>query len=181
MADVWFSRPWRKRARCQRRSESIPALQTGGSAADVAREVSFRREAARWRCNFRTALPCRCLARSLRFYGPPPTRSPRVTRSRCCHQRCHSHRQRWPSSWAFSRPFVVRLLDQGKNPSERLPRSRHRCVRLSDVLTFQARREHRREGRMRGATAIGGRSTSRLTSPPWVETSSTPMSSSRSR
>jgi excisionase family DNA binding protein len=54
----------------------------------------------------------------------------------------------------FSRPFVVRLLDQGEIPSERLPRSRHRCVRLSDVLTFQARREHRREGRMRVATAI---------------------------
>lgn len=53
-----------------------------------------------------------------------------------------------------TRPFVVRLLDQGEIPSERLPRSRHRRVRLSDVLTFQARREHRRDGRRRVATAI---------------------------
>ncbi len=40
----------------------------------------------------------------------------------------------------LSRPFVVRLLDQGEIPSEHLPRSRHRRILLSDVLAFQARR-----------------------------------------
>ena len=34
----------------------------------------------------------------------------------------------------LSRPFVVRLLDNGTIPSERLPRSRHRRIRLADVL-----------------------------------------------
>ncbi|MGA2307756.1 MAG: excisionase family DNA-binding protein [Acidimicrobiales bacterium] len=48
----------------------------------------------------------------------------------------------------LSRPFVVRLLDDGEIPSERLPGSRHRRVRLSDVLAFSARREQRREGRL---------------------------------
>jgi excisionase family DNA binding protein len=54
----------------------------------------------------------------------------------------------------LSRPFVVRLLDQGEIPSERLPRSRHRRVLLSDVLAFQARRERRRTGRQRIAAAV---------------------------
>lgn len=54
----------------------------------------------------------------------------------------------------LSRPFVVRLLDQGEIPFERLPRSRHRRVRLSDVLVFQARRERRRVGRRRVAEAV---------------------------
>jgi excisionase family DNA binding protein len=54
----------------------------------------------------------------------------------------------------LSRPFVVRLLDEGEIPSERLPRSRHRRVRLSDVLAFNARREQRREGRRRVADAL---------------------------
>lgn len=49
----------------------------------------------------------------------------------------------------LSRPFVARLLDQGQIPSEYLPESRHRVVRLEDVLAFQARRERRREGRRR--------------------------------
>lgn len=53
-----------------------------------------------------------------------------------------------------SRPFVVRLLDHGDIPSQRLPRSRHRRVRLSDVLTFQARRDRRRTGRQRVAGAV---------------------------
>ncbi|WP_322752779.1 helix-turn-helix domain-containing protein [Frankia sp. Cas3] len=47
----------------------------------------------------------------------------------------------------LSRPFVSRLLDAGEIPFERLPGSRHRRVRLSDVLAFQQRRESRREGR----------------------------------
>lgn len=54
----------------------------------------------------------------------------------------------------LSRPFVVRLLDQGEIPSQRLPRSRHRRILLSDVLAFQARRERRRAGRQRIAAAV---------------------------
>lgn len=49
----------------------------------------------------------------------------------------------------FSRPFVARLLEAGDIPSEFLPDSRHRRVKLSDVLAFQARRERRAEGRRR--------------------------------
>ena len=54
----------------------------------------------------------------------------------------------------LSRPFVVRLLDAGEIPSEHLPDSKHRVVRLVDVLKFQARRERRREGRRRIADAV---------------------------
>lgn len=54
----------------------------------------------------------------------------------------------------LSRPFVVRLLDAGEIPSEHLPGSRHRLVRLADVLDFQARRERRRTGRRRIADAV---------------------------
>jgi hypothetical protein len=46
---------------------------------------------------------------------------------------------------------VARLLDEGVIPSQRLPRSRHRRVMLSDVLAFQERRGRRREGRRRVA------------------------------
>ncbi|MER5621202.1 helix-turn-helix domain-containing protein [Streptosporangium sp. NPDC002544] len=49
----------------------------------------------------------------------------------------------------LSRPFVVRLLDEGEIPSQHLPDSRHRLVRLADILEFQARRERRAEGRRR--------------------------------
>ena len=49
----------------------------------------------------------------------------------------------------LSRPFVARLLERGDMPSEFLPGSRHRRIRLEDVLTFQARRERRAEGRRR--------------------------------
>ena len=49
----------------------------------------------------------------------------------------------------LSRPFVARLLERGDIPSTFLPDSRHRRVRLEDVLTFQARRERRAEGRRR--------------------------------
>ncbi|MEV8633734.1 helix-turn-helix domain-containing protein [Streptosporangium sp. NPDC051023] len=49
----------------------------------------------------------------------------------------------------LSRPFVARLLDEGEIPSQHLPDSRHRLVRLTDVLEFQARRERRAEGRRR--------------------------------
>jgi excisionase family DNA binding protein len=54
----------------------------------------------------------------------------------------------------LSRPFVARLLDAGEIPSEHLPDSRHRVVRLVDVLEFQARRERRRAGRRRVADAV---------------------------
>ncbi len=47
----------------------------------------------------------------------------------------------------LSRPFVVRLLDDGTIASQRLPQSRHRRVLLSDVLAFQERRERIRAGR----------------------------------
>lgn len=54
----------------------------------------------------------------------------------------------------LSRPFVARLLDAGEIASEYLPGSRHRVVRLADVLEFQARRERRRAGRRRIADAV---------------------------
>src|ERR1700755_3339913 len=49
----------------------------------------------------------------------------------------------------LSRPFVVRLLERGDIPSELLPESRHRRIKLVDVLAFQDRRERRSEGRRR--------------------------------
>jgi excisionase family DNA binding protein len=54
----------------------------------------------------------------------------------------------------LSRPFVVRLLDAGEIPAEHLPGSKHRLVRLADVLEFQDRRERRRAGRRRIADAV---------------------------
>lgn len=54
----------------------------------------------------------------------------------------------------LSRPFVARLLDSGDIPSTRLPGSRHRVVRLADVLAFQARRDRRREGRRQLADLV---------------------------
>ncbi|MFE0426867.1 helix-turn-helix domain-containing protein [Streptomyces sp. NPDC058953] len=55
----------------------------------------------------------------------------------------------------LSRPFVARLLDSGEIPSAHLPGSRHRVVRLGDVLAFQQRRERRREGRRRIGEELG--------------------------
>ncbi|MGE5830424.1 MAG: helix-turn-helix domain-containing protein [Micromonosporaceae bacterium] len=54
----------------------------------------------------------------------------------------------------LSRPFVVRLIDSGQLAAQHLPDSRHRVVRLADVLEFQARRERRRSGRQRIAEAV---------------------------
>ena len=45
----------------------------------------------------------------------------------------------------ISRPFLLRLIDDGKIAAEHLPGSSHRYLRLSDVLEFQAQREKRRE------------------------------------
>jgi excisionase family DNA binding protein len=47
----------------------------------------------------------------------------------------------------LSRPFVARLIERGDIPSELLPDSTHRRIRLEDVLAFQALRECRAEGR----------------------------------
>jgi excisionase family DNA binding protein len=44
----------------------------------------------------------------------------------------------------LSRPFVVRLMDEGKIPFQFKPGSRHRVVWLADALDFQASRERRR-------------------------------------
>jgi excisionase family DNA binding protein len=49
----------------------------------------------------------------------------------------------------LSRPFVARLLERGDIPSELLPGSRHRRIKLEDVLAFQDRRDRRSEGRRR--------------------------------
>jgi excisionase family DNA binding protein len=49
----------------------------------------------------------------------------------------------------LSRPFVARLIERGDIPSELLPESRHRRIRLEDVLEFQTRRERRAEGQRR--------------------------------
>lgn len=49
----------------------------------------------------------------------------------------------------LSRPFVARLIERGDIASELLPESRHRRIKLADVLAFQARRERRAEGRRR--------------------------------
>ncbi|MGI8663824.1 MAG: helix-turn-helix domain-containing protein [Acidimicrobiales bacterium] len=54
----------------------------------------------------------------------------------------------------LSRPFVVRLLDEGEIPAQRLPRSRHRRIRLADVLAFQDQRDRRGEGRRRIAADV---------------------------
>ncbi|GAB3722817.1 helix-turn-helix transcriptional regulator [Nocardiopsis nanhaiensis] len=54
----------------------------------------------------------------------------------------------------LSRPFVARLLNEGTIPSEYLPGSRHRVVRLEDVLAFQAKRERWREGRRKIVDAV---------------------------
>ncbi|MFF3664913.1 hypothetical protein [Microtetraspora malaysiensis] len=47
------------------------------------------------------------------------------------------------------RPFVARLLNEEEIPSQHQPGSRHRLVRLADVLEFQVRRERRNEGHRR--------------------------------
>jgi excisionase family DNA binding protein len=49
----------------------------------------------------------------------------------------------------LSRPFVAKLLERGDISSQLLPESRHRRIKLEDVLAFQARRERRAEGRRR--------------------------------
>jgi excisionase family DNA binding protein len=56
----------------------------------------------------------------------------------------------------LSRPFVARLLERGEIPSEFLPESRHRRIKLEDVLAFQDRRERRAEGRSRIADTAAG-------------------------
>jgi excisionase family DNA binding protein len=48
----------------------------------------------------------------------------------------------------LSRPFIARLLERGDIPSEFLPESRHRRIKLEDVLAFQDRRERRADTRI---------------------------------
>lgn len=45
----------------------------------------------------------------------------------------------------ISRQFVDRLIDVGKLPARRLPGSRHRRLRVADVVAFAARRDERQE------------------------------------
>ncbi|MHB8463528.1 MAG: excisionase family DNA-binding protein [Acidimicrobiales bacterium] len=43
----------------------------------------------------------------------------------------------------ISRQFVDRLIEVGKLPARRLPGSRHRRLRVADVVAFSARRDER--------------------------------------
>jgi excisionase family DNA binding protein len=44
----------------------------------------------------------------------------------------------------ISRQFVDRLVDAGQLPARRLPGSRHRRLRVADVIAFEKRRNERR-------------------------------------
>lgn len=57
-----------------------------------------------------------------------------------------------------SRQYLVRLVDEGVIPSDRLPGSQHRRLLLADVLAFQADRDRRRAGvaAFRDAVAAAG-------------------------
>jgi excisionase family DNA binding protein len=44
----------------------------------------------------------------------------------------------------LSRQFVDRLIDHGDLPSRHLPGSRHRRIRVADVVAFGQRRDERR-------------------------------------
>jgi excisionase family DNA binding protein len=56
----------------------------------------------------------------------------------------------------LSRPFVVRLLDDGLIPSQTQPQTRHRKVLLSDVIAVQAQRARKRAGRQRIMKIVEG-------------------------
>ena len=56
----------------------------------------------------------------------------------------------------LSRPFVVRLLDDGSIPSQTQPQTRHRKVLLSDVIAVQAQRARKRAGRQRIMKIVEG-------------------------
>jgi excisionase family DNA binding protein len=47
----------------------------------------------------------------------------------------------------ISRPFLLDLIARGHLAAEALPESRHRILRLADVLEFQAKRERRGQAR----------------------------------
>ncbi len=57
-----------------------------------------------------------------------------------------------------SRQYLVRLVDDGVIPSDRLAGSQHRRLLLADVLAFQADRDRRRAGvaAFRDAVAAAG-------------------------
>jgi excisionase family DNA binding protein len=44
----------------------------------------------------------------------------------------------------LSRQFVDRLIDEGDLPARQLPSSRHRRIRVTDVVAFQQQRDQRR-------------------------------------
>lgn len=46
-----------------------------------------------------------------------------------------------------SRPYVARLIDAGAIPAKPLPNSRHRRIRLRDLLAYQDQRQGQRESR----------------------------------
>ncbi|WP_147917146.1 helix-turn-helix domain-containing protein [Ruania zhangjianzhongii] len=49
----------------------------------------------------------------------------------------------------ISRPTVIKLIDQGDLSCEKLTGSRHRRLRLADVLAYQRRRENERDQTLR--------------------------------
>ncbi len=54
----------------------------------------------------------------------------------------------------ISRLFVDRLIDAEKLPARRLPESRHRRVRVADVVAFAAQRDERRALLSGGVNAL---------------------------
>lgn len=54
-----------------------------------------------------------------------------------------------------SRPYVARLIDAGAIPAERLPNSRHRRIRLRDLLAYQDHRQGQRASREVASEARG--------------------------
>jgi excisionase family DNA binding protein len=56
-----------------------------------------------------------------------------------------------------SRQFVDRLLAEGLLPFRRLPDSRHRRIKVGDVVTLAEERERRRKGAAAVRSALGGR------------------------
>ena len=56
----------------------------------------------------------------------------------------------------LSRPFLVRLLEDGSIPSQTFPQRKHRKVLLSDVIAFQAQRSMKGGGRMQIMAIVEG-------------------------
>ena len=56
-----------------------------------------------------------------------------------------------------SRQFIDRLLAEGVLPFRRLPDSRHRRIKVGDVVALAEERERRRKGAAAIRSALGGR------------------------